>query len=311
MESLRKFVLPLSYSALLHLGLLAMFVFSLNSPSPPQTKIEPEIIKASVLDKSRVEETAKRLRQEQENKRLNTLRKQRAAENKLKKEARRLKKLKQQRIAEEQKARETARQQKRKLAEQQKQLLQIKKQKALEAMRLAKLKEQQLAEQEKRRRAAKKRAEEKRKAAEKKALEMRRKAEAAKKAKAAAEKKRRQAEALRRAEAKRKAEQAKRAAEQAEQAKRAMQNAMDLIERKVKQQWTRPSALKGKFKCTLRIKLYPGGGVMDARVIKSSGNDIFDRSAQNAVYKADPLPVPKDTTLFSRFKSFKLVFKPD
>ncbi|MCK5666562.1 MAG: cell envelope integrity protein TolA, partial [Thiotrichaceae bacterium] len=75
--------------------------------------------------------------------------------------------------------------------------------------------------------------------------------------------------------------------------------------------WIRPTSLKGKFKCTLRIKLYPGGGVMDVSVIISSGNKVFDRSATNAVFKADPLPVPKDPQAFANFKTFKLIFKPE
>ena len=70
-------------------------------------------------------------------------------------------------------------------------------------------------------------------------------------------------------------------------------------------------SLRGKFISTLRIKLYPGGGVMDATVIKSSGNEIFDRSAINAVLRADPLPVPKNPAIFAKFKSFKLIFKPE
>ena len=86
---------------------------------------------------------------------------------------------------------------------------------------------------------------------------------------------------------------------------------MDLIRRKVNRKWTRPSSLRGKYICTLSIKLYPGGGVRDSIVIKSSGNEIFDRSAITAVHKADPLPVPKDPKIFSaKFKSFKLIFNP-
>jgi colicin import membrane protein len=53
------------------------------------------------------------------------------------------------------------------------------------------------------------------------------------------------------------------------------------------------------------------GTVMDAEVISSSGDEDFDRSAENAVNKASPLPVPKDKELFAReFRSFQFLFDP-
>jgi len=54
------------------------------------------------------------------------------------------------------------------------------------------------------------------------------------------------------------------------------------------------------------------GSVIDAEVIASSGDEIFDRSAENAVNKASPLPVPQDKELFARnFRTFTLTFDPD
>jgi colicin import membrane protein len=54
------------------------------------------------------------------------------------------------------------------------------------------------------------------------------------------------------------------------------------------------------------------GTVIDAVVVTSSGDDVFDRSAENAVHKSSPLPVPKDKDLSSKaFKSFKFLFDPD
>jgi len=47
-------------------------------------------------------------------------------------------------------------------------------------------------------------------------------------------------------------------------------------------------------------------------VIGSSGDPIFDRSAENAVRKASPLPVPQDRNLFNQeFRVFTFVFKPE
>jgi colicin import membrane protein len=91
---------------------------------------------------------------------------------------------------------------------------------------------------------------------------------------------------------------------EAEQAKLA-------IMQKVKRNWMRPSSTTAGSKCTIRVKLLSDGTVMDAEVISSSGDEDFDRSAENAVNKASPLPVPKDKELFAReFRSFQFLFDP-
>jgi TonB family protein len=91
---------------------------------------------------------------------------------------------------------------------------------------------------------------------------------------------------------------------EAEQAKLA-------IKQKVNQRWIRPSSTAAGSRCTIRVRLLSDGTVMDAEVISSSGNEDFDRSAENAVNKASPLPVPKDKELFAReFRSFQFLFNP-
>ena len=71
------------------------------------------------------------------------------------------------------------------------------------------------------------------------------------------------------------------------------------------------SATQG-LKCTIQVKLLPSGEVMDAVVVGSSGDPVFDRSAENAVRKASPLPVPQDRAVFNQsFRVFTFVFKPE
>lgn len=83
------------------------------------------------------------------------------------------------------------------------------------------------------------------------------------------------------------------------------------IKQKVNQRWMRPSSTAAGSRCTIRVRLLSDGTVMDAKVISSSGNEDFDRSAENAVNKASPLPVPKDKELFAReFRSFQFLFNP-
>jgi len=91
---------------------------------------------------------------------------------------------------------------------------------------------------------------------------------------------------------------------EAEQAKLA-------IKQKVNRSWIRPASATAVLKCTIRVRLLSDGTVMDAVVISSSGDEDFDRSAENAVNKASPLPVPKDKELFAReFRSFQFMFNP-
>jgi len=91
---------------------------------------------------------------------------------------------------------------------------------------------------------------------------------------------------------------------EAEQAKLA-------IKQKVNQNWMRPSSTTAGSRCTIRVRLMSDGTVIDAEVISSSGDEDFDRSAENAVNKASPLPVPKDKELFAReFRSFQFLFNP-
>ena len=91
---------------------------------------------------------------------------------------------------------------------------------------------------------------------------------------------------------------------EAEQAKLA-------IKQKVNRIWIRPVSTTAGLKCTIRVRLLSDGTVMDAEAISSSGDEDFDRSAENAVNKASPLPVPKDKELFAReFRSFQFLFNP-
>ena len=68
--------------------------------------------------------------------------------------------------------------------------------------------------------------------------------------------------------------------------------------------------IKSGLKCTLLVRMIPGGEVVDARVVKSSGNTTFDRQAELAVRKASPLPVPDDPRLFQQMKDIQFEFDP-
>lgn len=106
-------------------------------------------------------------------------------------------------------------------------------------------------------------------------------------------------------------EQARQAAAQAARAATVVEQYTALIQQRVNQNWSRPFGSAKGLKCRMKVRLTPSGEVLDAAVVRSSGNPVFDRSAVNAVYKAAPLPLPSDPTLFDNFREIDFIFDPD
>lgn len=83
-----------------------------------------------------------------------------------------------------------------------------------------------------------------------------------------------------------------------------------LILQAIAQQWIVPPELNKHLETKLAVHLAPGGMVLEVVIVKSSGNPVLDRSAQTAVYKASPLPVPKKG-LFNTFRQINLSVRPE
>ena len=83
-----------------------------------------------------------------------------------------------------------------------------------------------------------------------------------------------------------------------------------LIEAKVRRHWRVPPGAVLGTECELRVRLIPSGDVMQVQITRSSGNPVFDRSVENAVRKASPLPVPAvESGLFEEFRDLRFPFK--
>lgn len=84
------------------------------------------------------------------------------------------------------------------------------------------------------------------------------------------------------------------------------------IDRKIKSVWRLPANVPAGLTTEMRITLLPGGEVASVVVIRSSGNPALDASAQEAVRRASPLPVPSDPALFrEQFKVLTLKLKSE
>ena len=84
-----------------------------------------------------------------------------------------------------------------------------------------------------------------------------------------------------------------------------------MLVKAISQHWLMPAVVDTHVTCVLRARLAPDGSVLTVSVKKSSGNDALDRSAVAAVYKASPLPIPKDSSLFDTFRELQLTVRPE
>jgi colicin import membrane protein len=88
------------------------------------------------------------------------------------------------------------------------------------------------------------------------------------------------------------------------------------IRDQVEQHWNLPLSARSGMEVLLEISLVPTGYVTGVSLVKSSGNDAFDLSAQQAVlwFSNRPFLEVKDIPpqLFEqRFRRFKMLFKPE
>ena len=79
----------------------------------------------------------------------------------------------------------------------------------------------------------------------------------------------------------------------------------------IQSQWIVPEGASKALSCVLLINLAPGGVVLSVKTLASSGDAVLDRSARVAVFKASPLPVPKDPAVFEKFRELRLTVRPE
>jgi colicin import membrane protein len=108
-----------------------------------------------------------------------------------------------------------------------------------------------------------------------------------------------------------KAEQEQIEAERERQAEALVQRYTGIIKQRVQRSWFRPRGARTGLSCTVQVSLLPDGTVKGVEVVESSGDEVFDRSVEKAVYRASPLPLPPDKALFETvFRNFNFRFNP-
>lgn len=291
-------------------------------PLASVAKSEPEIVKAVSVDNKEVMETVNRLKQEREqqkqaelnrqkelNRQFEQAKQQRLQEQKqlakLKEEANRIAIARKKQAEEEKKHLKELAEQKlreaKRIEELKKEKEQLVKQQALEAKKLAELNKKKAEEQAK--------IEEKTKAEQlekaKKLAEAKAKADQAKaeQAKADLERKQQQ-EAAAKQQAAANAEKQARIAGEVDKYKALIVNA-------ISRHWILPDNVDSTLSSQFRIRLAPDGAVLEVSLTRGSGDALLDRSAQTAIYKASPLPVPSDSETFNMFRDISLTVRPE
>lgn len=76
-------------------------------------------------------------------------------------------------------------------------------------------------------------------------------------------------------------------------------------------QWILPDQVNTSLSSRFKIRLAPNGAVLDVQLTRSSGDPVLDRSAEAAIYKASPLPVPSEADMFNVFREISLTVRPE
>ena len=82
------------------------------------------------------------------------------------------------------------------------------------------------------------------------------------------------------------------------------------IRYKVNKEWANPSEIASVV-VTISVKVTRSGEVISTKMVRGSGDVIYDRSTEVAVLKASPLPIPDDPRCYEIIKEFEFDFLPE
>lgn len=328
----RSYRIALVSAIMLHLSIVALLLFERTTdrpvlvqetrneagqiqPQPSEKPQESTPIQAVSVDSQEVMKTVNHLKEERVRQKQAEENRQRALNQQA--ELARKQRIEEQKHLEQLKNEEAtiAIARKKKMEEEQQHLKELAKQKQEQEKKLAEMKQQQIQMQKQQEEAQKlaalnkKKADELAKANQEKANQ--------EKAAVAAQKANQEKEALAKAALAQKQQAAAAAAQQAalDAANTArvageVDKYKALIINAISQQWILPQNADSTMSSQFRIRLAPNGSVLEVSLTRSSGDPILDRSAQSAIYKASPLPVPNDPTTFNLFRDISLTVRP-
>lgn len=81
---------------------------------------------------------------------------------------------------------------------------------------------------------------------------------------------------------------------------KALEEYIGTLQAAVARNWRRPTGVPLGLRCTVNVVQANNGRILRVEITQSSGNVAFDRSVEQAVLRASPLPVPKHRAVFDR-----------
>lgn len=301
MQTIQKqYSISFSISLALHLVLIALFIFTIQLPSHLPKVVKKgntvKIVHATAVNQQAVENAVKKLKQRQTDKKRAEADYAKSMQEKAEK-AKHERRIQDEKLAKDRKdAEEVKRQQAEHTKKVKAELARIKAQKIAEQKQLDTIKQQNASQQKKHHQALAKE-----KQAEAKLAQL-------KKQQATKTKQQKAQQALL---AKQLAQEKKQmAAQKAQYINGVIDKYVAMITNQIESHWNVNKDVNRNLTCQVQIQLAPSGKVLSVVLVKSSGNAILDRSAISAVYQASPLPVPKNPTIFAKFKQFSIKMTP-
>lgn len=279
---------PFVWAVIVHVLIIGFFIVNLSwvkhDPAPPAENI----VNAVVVDENKVKQEADKLKKAEEQKKQAELEKKKRLEDEAKAVTKK-------REEEEQKLKDLERLRK----EEESKVKDIEQQRQAEQKRADELRVQREKDDKQRKEQVVAEAERKK---QEQAAAQKKKDEDARKKKADAERKKQAEE-----EAKRLLDEQLQAEEQAiegarnKENKRLMVSYISAIQNAVARLWLKPPGAQPGMTCTVRVTQNPSGNVLNVNVVNcSTPDENFRRSVESAVYRASPLPLPQDMSLFDR-----------
>ena len=81
---------------------------------------------------------------------------------------------------------------------------------------------------------------------------------------------------------------------------KALEEYIDSIQASVVRAWRRPTGVPPGLRCSVNVVQADDGEVLRVQIAQGSGNVAFDRSVEQAVWAASPLPLPTQRAVFDR-----------
>jgi colicin import membrane protein len=81
---------------------------------------------------------------------------------------------------------------------------------------------------------------------------------------------------------------------------------MARIGNRISSKWRRPPGSPKDAFAVVRVRVTATGRILSVQVVRSSGDPLFDRSIENAVYLAEPLPMPTDPDVAELLREFNI-----